>query len=336
MTSVPSFTNQQINSIVPNSKVDADFLYYSFLPRKRELLALGSSIGVRTPILNKSGFCDLRVLLPPRPVQRKIAVILSVYDDLIENNLRRIKVLEQMAENLYREWFVEFRFPGHENVRFVDSPLGRIPQGWEAKGAMDNPHWSFVAENVQPYEGVRRYYATADIKGIAIEGEGVEYRYRDKPSRAQKKPLEFSVWFARMQDTYKCLAIGEPNARLAQDWMLSSGFAGFQSVDAESFPFLYQTIKSPEFHSEKDRYCTGATQRSLTNDGLGRILTISPPRALVHSFGNIASSMVDLLLVLQLRNRNLSRSRDLLLPRLISGEIDVSALEIEIPGEQEA
>ncbi len=67
------------------------------------------------------------------PPPDKIAAILSAYDDLIENNTRRIKILEEMAQALYREWFVHFRFPGHEKVQMVDSPLGRIPEGWEVK-----------------------------------------------------------------------------------------------------------------------------------------------------------------------------------------------------------
>ena len=70
--------------------------------------------------------------MPPLPTQRKIASILSAYDDLIENNTRRIAILEEMAQAIYREWFVNFRFPGHENVKLVDSPLGQIPEGWEA------------------------------------------------------------------------------------------------------------------------------------------------------------------------------------------------------------
>jgi len=70
-------------------------------------------------------------VVPNIEEQRKIAAILSAYDDLIENNLRRIKILEEMAQNLYREWFVKFRFPGHQHARFTDSPLGRIPKGWE-------------------------------------------------------------------------------------------------------------------------------------------------------------------------------------------------------------
>ena len=70
---------------------------------------------------------------PTSPRSEKSPPILSAYDDLIENNLRRIKILEEMAQNLYREWFVKFRFPGHQHARFTDSPLGQIPEGWEVK-----------------------------------------------------------------------------------------------------------------------------------------------------------------------------------------------------------
>ena len=75
----------------------------------------------------------MRVKIPywPLPIQRKIAAILSAYDDLIANNTRRIRILEEMAQAIYREWFVNFRFPGHQNVRMTDSPMGKIPQDWE-------------------------------------------------------------------------------------------------------------------------------------------------------------------------------------------------------------
>ena len=75
----------------------------------------------------------LQVKLPPLPTQQKIAAILSAYDDLIENNTRRIKILEEMAQAIYREWFVNFRFPGHEGVRMVESELGLVPEGWEVR-----------------------------------------------------------------------------------------------------------------------------------------------------------------------------------------------------------
>jgi type I restriction enzyme S subunit len=129
------------------------------------------------------------------------------------------------------------------------------------------------------------------------------------------------------------IAVAKPNAFLAANSMLSSGFAGFKAHDEDTFAFLFLTIKSKEFHSEKDRYCTGATQRSLTNDGLSRILTISPPRDIVQNFGRLAMRHVELILVLQQRNKILHRTRDLLLPKLISGEVDVSELDITVPEE---
>ena len=123
--------------------LESQFLYYWLVPPqgKAELkkCTIGSSQSAFTIVLLKG----MEIELPPLPIQRKIAAILSAYDDLIENNERRIKILEEMAQNLYREWFVKFRFPllrsdgnyagqaGHEKVEMVDSPLGKIPQGWK-------------------------------------------------------------------------------------------------------------------------------------------------------------------------------------------------------------
>ncbi len=116
MTTKTSFTNQQINTIIPNKKVVPDFLHYSLSIRREELKTL-SSVGTRTPILKKSSFEKIDLHLPSFTTQQKIAYILSSYDDLIENNTRRIEILEQMAKLIYEEWFVKFRFPGHENVK---------------------------------------------------------------------------------------------------------------------------------------------------------------------------------------------------------------------------
>ena len=123
MTTAPSITNQQINSVVVNQQEYDPFFVYYLLKTKIEILHNVAS-GVASPIVNKSTFGNLEVCVPPLPTQRKIAAILSTYDDLIENNTRRIKILEDMAQTLYREWFVHFRFPGHENVPMVGIAVG--------------------------------------------------------------------------------------------------------------------------------------------------------------------------------------------------------------------
>jgi type I restriction enzyme S subunit len=186
MTDKPSFTNQQINTIVPNGKVEPSFLYYSLRPRKQELLSLGATTGVRTPILNKSAFCDLKVKIPPFPLQRRIAGILSAYDDLIENNQRRIKILEEMARSLYREWFVTFRFPGHEKIPLVDSSVGPIPKGWAVKklGSLADISWGDTSTTKASYveDGYHAFSATGkdgkldhydfDKEGIVLSAIG--------------------------------------------------------------------------------------------------------------------------------------------------------------------
>ncbi len=93
--------------------------------------------GAAQPQANAQVLTSFPIPLPPLPTQRKIAAVLSAYDDLIENNTRRIKILEDMAQTLYQEWFVHFRFPGHENVPIVESELGLIPEGWEVKRLAD-------------------------------------------------------------------------------------------------------------------------------------------------------------------------------------------------------
>ena len=311
MTNRPSFTNQQINSIVPNGRVDPSFLYYSLRPRKQELLSLGASTGVRTPILNKSAFCDLKVRLPSLAVQRRISGVLSAYDDLIWNGQRRIRVLEEMARTLYRECVRE---------------AGDVKR---TKSILECDYWKFISANVSSYEGTKRYYATADIEKLAITGAGIDYTFDEKPSRAQKQPIPFSVWFARMKDTYKIAWYSDVNSQSAESSMLSSGFAGFQALESVFFPLLFLTVSSREFHEQKDLFCTGATQMSLTNEGLSRIQVPAPSTASARKLGTQVLPLLNQMLVLQLKIQNLRRTRDLLLPRLLSGQVslDVSAVE---------
>ena len=125
-------TNQQINSIIVNDNFDQHFVYYLLLTQKDVIRSLGKN-GTAIPILNKSKFSEIKVSVPPIEVQRKIADVLSAYDDLIENNRKQIKLLEEAAQRLYKEWFIDLRFPGHETTPIIDG----IPAGWEKKTVED-------------------------------------------------------------------------------------------------------------------------------------------------------------------------------------------------------
>ncbi|MEX1183993.1 MAG: restriction endonuclease subunit S [Gemmatimonadota bacterium] len=127
--------NQRLGLVQPRDdrEVDKRFAYYLFNLRAVRQQIRASASGTKIRHTAPSRIADVRVHVPPRSVQSKIADILSAYDELIENSQRRVRILEEMARTLYREWFVHFRFPGHESHPRVPSPLGEIPEGWEVR-----------------------------------------------------------------------------------------------------------------------------------------------------------------------------------------------------------
>jgi type I restriction enzyme, S subunit len=328
MTSATSFTNQQINSIVPNGDVDADFLYYSFVPRKQELLSLASAIGVRTPILNKSGFCDLRVMLPPFPTQRKIAMILSAYDDLIENNLQRIKILEEMAKNLYGNWFIKFRFPGHQHARFTDSPLGRIPEGWEAKSL--GQLVDLIRDGVNPnsVDPETPYFGLEHLpkRSITLSDWGTA-------SEVQSTKLLFKkgdILFGKIRPYFHKVGVAPLSGICSSDTMVIRP----RSVDW--FGLVLGCTSSAEFVEHATATSQGTKMPRANWDILAKYEIPVPFRPILDQFNEFMSEIVSQLHNFVFRNRTLRHTRDLLLPKLISGEVDVSELEITVPDEVNA
>jgi restriction endonuclease S subunit len=302
--------NQRVGRITAkNSEVlDQRFLYYySNSPEYIDWLRSHANSGVQVN-LSTEAILASPIACPPVPVQRRIAGILSAFDELIENSQRRIKILEAAARALYRH------------------TLRAGAQSAPPRPVVESPYWRFISEYVSNYGGTKRYYATADIDGLALTGAGIDYSFAEKPSRAQKQPLPSSVWFARMKDTYKIAWYGPVDDERVSGVILSSGFGGFEARDPELWPLLFLTLSSKEFHVQKDLYCTGATQMSLTNEGLARITLPLPNEQAARQLGQDAGPMLYAIAGLQKRNENLRRTRDLLLPRLLSGQIDVESM----------
>ena len=298
--------NQDLKAAEPADFIDNEFLFQWFRANTYEILGRADEAGHGTKRIQTDRLLAMPISVPPLPVQRRIAGILSAYDELMENSQRRIRLLEAMARALYRECIRE------------DGDSTSV------KGILETDYWTFISANVSPYGGTKRYYATADIEGLAVQGAGIDYTFAEKPSRAQKQPTPFSLWFARMKDTYKIAWYSEVNAQSADSTILSSGFAGFQAVEPLYFPLLFLTVSSKEFHAQKDLYCTGATQMSLTNEGLSIIEVPAPTKRAARRLGERTLPLLNQILVLQLRIQNLRRTRDLLLPRLLSGQVSLA------------
>lgn len=255
---------------------------------------------------------------PSIKTQRKISEILSAYDSLIENNQKQIKFLEEAAQRLYKEWFVDLRFPGYETTPVVEG----IPEGWNIKSILDNDIFIFVKSKVESFDGEKKYYATADVTGTTLTADGETINYMNRPSRAAVQPIVNSVWFARMSNSYKILNCFGASAHLANDSIISSGFAGFTAADG-CYGFVYETIASKGFDEEKNRYATGATQVSLTNEGLKKIEVLIPMEEIIMQYSSIVEPFMQKAELLKKNNKLLKQARDRLLPKLMSGEIEV-------------
>lgn len=316
MTSKPSFTNQQINSIVPNGKADASFLYYSLLPRKKELLSLGAATGVRTPILNKSAFCDLKVRLPSLPVQRRIAGILSAYDDLIANNLRRIRILEGMARALYREWFIHFRFPGHEKLPRVASPLDDIPRGWEVVSFTEIAE---VLSGGTPKTNYAEYW-NGDIPFFTPRDAPDCFYVRDTDKHITDLGLSNCASELYPPDTVFITARGTvgkvalPSVPMAmnQSCYALRGKPGIP----QRFLFL-MTLQQVDYLKTNTG---GATFDTIVVDTFRRMKVVKPACEIIARFASHSDAIFEQINTLQRKVQNLRRTRDFLLPRLVGGE----------------
>ena len=319
MTTVPSVTNQQINSVVVNQqKYDPYFVYY-LLRTKTDVLK-NIAGGVASPIVNKSTFANFEVCVPPLPTQHKIAAILSTYDDLIENNTRRIKILEDMAQTLYREWFVHYRFPGHENVPMVQSELRQIPQGWEvipaSKAIFINPKTSIPRNTKKPFIPMK----SATEKSMTIS----EIEERTGNSGAKFKNGD--TLFARITP---CLENGRTGfiQFLSNDDEIAFGSTEFIVLRSKTLNpyFVYLFAQTNDFREHAIKSMTGTTGRQrVSHQCFDDYFLPHPNHNILHQFESKIAPLFKIVQNLSEKNVILHQTRDLLLPKLISGEIDVS------------
>ena len=313
------------------AKIDSLFLrYYLDSETTRSYMKGAYTTGAAIPRVVLKDFKLASIKFASLPVQRKIAAILSAYDDLIENNLRRIKILEEMEQNLYREWFVKFRFPGHEQARFVDSPLGRIPEGWEVVNFGD---LYLTSSGGTPSRKVADYYTgdhpwvkTRELNdGFIFETEETITDLGLKQSSAKLFP-ENTVILAIYGATIGKLGILSMRSATNQACVaILPKEAGF----GRAFAFLF-------LRENRDKLIglgQGAAQQNISQVLIKNFPTLRMPDDLIQDFSDCVEPLFDSVKNRQQRNQILRRTRDLLLPRLISGEVDVSELDIAIAEE---
>lgn len=282
---------------------NARFVYYYLQTINLKRFDVGNS----NPTLNRNHIHDLRVLIPPTVVQARIVAVLSAYDDLIENNRRRMALLEDAARQLYREWFVRLRFPGHEHTRITKG----VPVGWGKKSlsnlalitmgqSPESQHYNEDGDGLPFHQGVtdfgerfvsHRVYSTA-LNRVAEAGDIL---------CSVRAPV------GRLNVTLDKIVIGRGLSALRSR-------SGHQSL-------LLQQLRGHFF--KEDLIGGGAIFASVTKKEFAAQALLDPPERLKRAFEEVSAPCDEQLRVLHFQNQKLRAARDLLLPRLMSGEIAV-------------
>ena len=301
--------------------LDQKFLFYLFCSDVFQIKLSNFASGSAQPQLPIVDLKEIEIGVPPLPIQRKIAAILGNYDDLIENNTCRIKILEEMAGTIYREWFVDFRFPGHENVRMVDSELGLIPQGWEVKRLDD------VVENTKAHvKPGKRLEGLPYVPIDCIPRRSIALREHKPYTEAKSSLIAFKrhdILFGAMRSYFHKVVLAPFDGITRQTCFV------LRSRNCDDYPFNLFALFQDSTIAYSNNHSTGSTIPYTMWDGALAIMPIViPTDRLIQLFSDIVSPMLELIQMLSMRNTILRKNRDLLLPKLISGELDVSDLDI--------
>jgi len=318
----PSATNQACCALVADPLIcDPLYLFYALKERRNRLLSLvvaGAQRNLSVGIIRK-----FPILMHSLDTQRRIVGILKAYDDLIEVNLRRIVLLEDMARELFAEWFTRRHFPGHEAVAIADTADGPLPAGW-SWGSVGNLAAS-GGKSINPAAFPDEVFAHHSIPAFDDD----RYPSMDAGATIQSNKLEFQA---------PVILVSKLNPRFPRIWYIPDTLTRRQIASTEFVPlipnceraaWLYAALRSPEFTERLARMAGGTStshQRVKPKDILNAPIAI-PSDHLLDTANQALAPMFDMVRAAEAANRNLRAARDLLLPRLISGQLSVMHAE---------
>jgi type I restriction enzyme S subunit len=314
-TDRPLLLNQRVAKIEPVD-IDREFLWAVVSSQEYQQKFFCLADGAAQPNMSGGQIEGVVVPLPSIDEQRRIAGILSAYDDLIENNQRRIKILDEMARSLYREWFIHFRYPGHESVPLVNSAIGDIPKGWELCALGDfvqfKPGFAFKSGTFTA-DGEHRLVTIKNVQDGAFNPES--------GSRMDELPAKLPP-YCLLNDGDILLSLTGNVGRvcLVYDgpFLLNQRVSKLAPVEAFDWAMTYCMFRAPEMRVKLEQLSNGVAQQNLSPVLAAKMEFVRPPRERRKQFAMLAEPMVRRMLQLHSTSQNLRRTRDLLLPRLLA------------------
>lgn len=310
---IPACFPDSIMGFVANEEIaDTRFVKYCFDVLQKECKQI--SQGTAQDNLSWEKLSTIKFLVPPLQTQKRIASILSAYDDLIENNKKQIKLLEEAAQRLYKEWFVDLRFPGHEYVKVVDG----VPEGWESCKLRDvaEINGRNIDENY-PYDKIN-YIDIGSVRNGRIL-EKTNYNLEEAPGRAKRIVQDGDVIWGMVRPNLRAYAmVLNPD----KNDVFSTGFAVLTSKKVP-FSFLYCNVTTEEFVGYLVNCTNGAAYPAVKPIHFEEYNVSIPQNNLLNKFHNITEPYFRKIYYLNKQISSLREARDRLLPKLMSGEIEV-------------
>lgn len=299
------------------AQADALYLYYYFSSAGTVKAITNLAFAAGVPHINLEILRNFAVSLPSLPVQRRIAAILSAYDELIENSQRRIRILEEMARALYREWFVHFRFPGHENHPRIASAFGKIPKGWEVRQLGE------IAEDMRrsvpkgKLDEPTRYVGLEHIPRRSLALDAWE-----EATELGSNKLEFKkgeVLFGKIRPYFHKVSVAPFDGLCSADTIV------IRSRLPEHCAIVVACVSSDAFVAEASATANGAKMPRANWSVLEKYQLVVPQGEIAEKFSTLFNDLIAQQQALVAQIQNLRRTRDLLLPRLLSGQVKIDA-----------
>ncbi len=296
-------------------KVDPLYFFYLVISPYFRGHFLNLRSGAAQPFITLESFRSLKFdCLTDLSSQKSIASILSAYDDLIENNQQRIKLLEQAARLLYKEWFVHLRFPGHEHVKIKDG----VPKGWEMKVLGDIASTNVESSQARELPEMINYIDISSVTQGRITAKTL-LSSAEAPGRARRKAKSGDVIWSNVRPNLRAYALViDPD----ENDVYSTGFTVLSPV-AVPFAYLYFLVTTDDFVSHLVNHATGVSYPAVRPDDFERATVLVPSKQMLESFQEKTEPTCRLISVLEQKIKALAKARDLLLPRLMNGEVAV-------------
>ena len=297
-----------------DKNLTAEFLYYWILSYEGQKKIDAIAKGTAQKAVPIASIKDVELSIPDIDIQRRIVSVLASYDTLIQNNQKQIKLLEEAAQRLYKEWFVDLRFPGYEEVKIVDG----VPEGWKKESINSKIEllsgYAFKSSEFND-KGKYKIITIKNVKDGQFDGDNVNHMINIPEKMPEHcKLADGDILLSLTGNVGRvCIVHGE-------NYLLNQRVAKLRS---NNMAYTYCLFRNKDMFDSMNNLANGAAQQNLSPIRTGKINIVFPTDALIQMFEKIVNPMINKITVLNKSMLSLSQARDRLLPKLMNGEIEV-------------